>query len=89
MTPPVDDFPCDRFVELVTEYLDDALPADETRHLEEHLAICGGCESVLEQFRAIIRITGTLGESDVDALTPAQREPLMSVFREWAAARPA
>jgi anti-sigma factor RsiW len=89
MTAPVDDFPCDRFVELVTEYLDDALPPDVTRRLEEHLAICGGCESVLEQFRAVIRITGTLGESDVDALTPAQREPLMSVFREWAAERTA
>jgi len=87
MTPPLDDFPCNRFVELVTEYLDDALPADETRRLEEHLQICGGCESVLEQFRAIIRMTGTLAETHVDALTPDQREPVMSAFREWAAER--
>jgi anti-sigma factor RsiW len=87
MTPPVDDFPCNRFVELVTEYLDDALPADETRRLEEHLQICVGCESVLDQFRAVIRVSGALAESDVDALAPAQREPVMSAFREWAAER--
>ncbi len=87
MTPPADDFPCNLFVELVTEYLEGALSSDETQRLEEHLAICGGCESVLEQFRVVIRMTGALAEDDVDALTPAQREPVMSAFREWATAR--
>ena len=87
MTPPADDFPCNLFVELVTEYLEGALSSDEARRLEEHLAICGGCESVLEQFRAVIRMTGALGEGDVDALAPAQREPVMSAFRDWASAR--
>jgi anti-sigma factor RsiW len=87
MTPPAHDFPCNLFVELVTEYLDGALPADETRRLEEHLAICGGCESVLEQFYAIIRMCGILAEEDVDTLAPAQREPVMSAFRAWAAER--
>jgi anti-sigma factor RsiW len=87
MTPPADDFPCNVFVELVTEYLDGALPADDTRRLEEHLTICGGCDRVLEQFRTIIRVSGHLEEADVDRLTPAQREPVMTAFREWAAAR--
>ena len=87
MTPPVDDFPCNLFVELVTEYLDGALPADETARLEAHLEICGGCVGVLEQFRAIVTITGHLAEADVDALTDAQREPVMTAFREWAAQR--
>ena len=87
MTPPVDDFPCNLFVELVTEYLDGALSADDTRRLEEHLQICGGCESVLEQFRTVIRMTGALAEDDVDALAPAQRERVMSAFRAWATAR--
>ena len=87
MTPPVDDFPCNQFVELVTEYLDGALPPDDTRRLEEHLAICGGCDSVLEQFRTIIRVSGHLEEADVDRLTAAQRTPVMTAFREWAATR--
>ena len=87
MTPPVDDFPCNLFVELVTEYLDGALSAEDTRRLEEHLEICGGCETVLEQFRAVIYIAGALHEADVDALTTAQREPVMAAFRDWASAR--
>jgi predicted anti-sigma-YlaC factor YlaD len=87
MTPPADDFPCNRFVELVTEYLEGALSADQSRRLDEHLAICGGCKSVLEQFRTVIRMNGVLAEEDVDTLTPAQREPVISAFRAWAAER--
>ena len=87
MTPPVDDFPCNRFVELVTEYLDRALPADDTARLEAHLQICGGCESVLEQFRTIIRMTGHLAETDVAVLSAEQRAPVMTAFRDWAATR--
>jgi len=87
MTPPVDDFPCNHFVEVVTDYLDGALAPDEARRLEEHLAICDGCQSVLEQFRVILRITGRIGEEDVAELAPEQREPLTAAFRDWAASR--
>jgi hypothetical protein len=87
MTPPVDDFPCNEFVELVTEYLDGALPAAEVVRLEDHLTVCAGCVSVLEQFRTVIRISGRLSESDVDALAPSEREPMMAAFRAWAATR--
>ena len=87
MTPPVDDYPCNHFVEVVTDYLDGALEPDEARRLEEHLAICDGCQSVLEQFRVILRITGRIGEEDVAELAPEQREPLTAAFREWAASR--
>jgi anti-sigma factor RsiW len=87
MTPPADDFPCNEFVELVTAYLDGALPEADARRLEEHLSICTGCTTVLEQFRAVIRSSGALAASDVDALVPTQRDPLMAAFREWAATR--
>jgi anti-sigma factor RsiW len=87
MTPPIDDVPCIEFVEVITDYLDGALPTDETRRLEEHLAICTGCESALAQFRELIRLSGRVAESDIDALTPEQREPVMAAFREWAASR--
>jgi anti-sigma factor RsiW len=88
MTPPVDDFPCNRFVELVTEYLDGALSADDTGRLEEHLAACGGCESVLDQFRVVIRTSGALREHDVTVLAPDARASIMTAFREWASTRP-
>jgi predicted anti-sigma-YlaC factor YlaD len=88
MTPPADDFPCSLFVELVTDYLDGALPSDEHRRLEEHLDVCGGCTSVLEQFRSAIRTTGALAEEDVTSIAADQREQIMAVFRAWSATRP-
>ena len=42
---------------------------------------------MLEQFRAVIRMSGGLAEADVDTLTPAQREPVIAAFRAWAAER--
>jgi hypothetical protein len=83
MSPPADDFPCDLFVELVTDYLEGALTVEERRRLEEHLVVCGGCDSVLEQFRAVIRTTGMLREDDVTSIAPQSREQLMAVFRAW------
>ena len=87
MTPPVDDFPCNHFVEVVTEYLDGAMEPIEARRLEDHLAVCDGCRSVLDQFRVILRITGRLAEEDVAELTPEERDPLTAAFRAWAADR--
>jgi anti-sigma factor RsiW len=83
MTPPVDDFPCNLFVEVITDYLDGAMEPNDARRLEAHLSICAGCASVLDQFRVILRLTGRIGEHDVDALSPAEREPLLRAFREW------
>ena len=46
---------CDEFVELVTAYLEDALdPADRQRVLD-HLDLCDGCSTYLEQIRATVR----------------------------------
>jgi len=87
MTPPADDFPCIELVEVVTDYLDGAMTPDEGRRFEEHLALCAGCASVVEQFRTITRLGGRLQTSDVDALRPDQREPLLAMFRNWAASR--
>ncbi len=87
MTAPTDDFPCNEFVEMVTDYLDGSLARDDAHRFEEHLARCGGCVSVLDQFRAVIRASGRLAPADVDALTPAQREPMLAAFRDWAATR--
>ena len=83
MTPPVDDFPCNLFVEVITDYLDGALAPDDARRLEEHFAICPGCASVLEQFRVVLRLSGRLGASDVEGLPPSQRDPLLQAFRDW------
>jgi anti-sigma factor RsiW len=85
MTPPVDDFPCDLLVEVITEYLDGAMAPDEARRFEEHISICDGCASVLEQFRIVLRLNGQLGDRDIEGVPASQRGPLMQAFRDWQA----
>ena len=87
MSPPADDFPCNELVELVTDYLDGAMGADDARRLEEHLTVCPGCASALEQFRIIVRVSGRLGEADVRRLPEAERNSLLQAFRDSSAAR--
>ena len=76
------DLPCSQFVELVTEYLDDALSGEERARVDEHLGICEACATVLAQWRLMIELTGELRSDDVDAVDPATRQSLMEAFRQ-------
>ena len=67
-------------VEVVTDYLEGSLPAEQRLLFEEHLAFCDWCQSYLQQMRETIRLTGTLREGD---LTPEARDGLLGVFRDW------
>jgi anti-sigma factor RsiW len=73
---------CNELVELVTDYLDGTLPADERARFEEHVAGCDGCTTYLEQFRITIRLTGMLSEEQI---APDVRDDLLGVFRDWRA----
>ncbi len=72
---------CKTLVELVTEYLEGALPDEERARLEAHLSRCEGCTAYLEQLRTTIRLSGMLTEEQIphDA-----REALRGVYRAWA-----
>jgi anti-sigma factor RsiW len=78
---PADDLPCAEFVELVTAYLDGALPSPVVGRIEAHLALCDGCRTALAQWRTVIAAAGRLRESDVDTVDPVARERLMATFR--------
>jgi anti-sigma factor RsiW len=70
---------CAEFVELVTAYLEDALePADRQRVLD-HLDLCDGCSTYLEQIRATARSVGDLPAPD--GLPDAGRQRLLEAFR--------
>jgi anti-sigma factor RsiW len=71
---------CKELVELVTDYVEDALPDDERMRFEDHLAGCTGCRRYLEQMRTTIRTVGQLREDD---LSPMARADLLAVFRNW------
>jgi len=80
MTDP-SDLRCSEFVELVTDYLDDALPTDQRSQLDEHLETCPGCQTVLAQWREVVRLTGRLATTDVDHVDPTTRSQLLATFR--------
>jgi anti-sigma factor RsiW len=45
---------CQQFVELVTDYFDDALPARTLSKVEEHLVMCDWCVTYVEQMQATV-----------------------------------
>jgi anti-sigma factor RsiW len=75
----VEDLPCQELVELVTDYLEDALPPAERARFEAHLAECPGCSNYLEQMRATI----TLTRAGADLAERPEVAGLLAAFRDW------
>jgi anti-sigma factor RsiW len=77
-----DHLSCQQIVELVTDYLEGALPPDTASLFEEHLNFCDGCEVYLDEMRATI---AAVGRADVvEEEMPAEtRESLLTAFRHW------
>ena len=74
------DLTCQELVELVTDYLEGALPASVRARFEAHLADCPGCDAYLDQVRWTIRVVGTQRESTVE---PEAEAELLRRFRTW------
>jgi anti-sigma factor RsiW len=79
-----DEMTCRELVEVITDYIEGALPAHHRRRFEQHLAECAYCVNYLEQMRATI---DTLGELREESIPPGAREELLEAFRAWRAAR--
>lgn len=69
---------CQQLVELITSYLDDALPQADYQRLERHLALCLGCRAYLEQMRVTLQVLGGLSTEDIPE---DLREELLTAFR--------
>jgi anti-sigma factor RsiW len=74
-----DDLACIELVEIVTDYLEGALPAADARRLERHLETCPGCTEYIDGMRAL---SGSLGGLTDDALPAAIRDALIDAFRD-------
>jgi anti-sigma factor RsiW len=74
------ELPCIELVEVITDYLEGAMPARKRRLLEQHLTACDGCTAYLEQMRETISLTGRLEPEDVP---PELEERLLVAFRDW------
>jgi len=71
---------CRELVELVTDYLEGALPPGDLARFEAHISGCHNCQRYLEQFRETIALTGGLRSDD---LTPEARDALLARFAAW------
>jgi anti-sigma factor RsiW len=76
----VDYLTCQELVELVTEYLEDTLPAADRARFEEHVMTCPPCRAHIDQMRRTIEVIGTLSP---EALSPTAEEDLLTAFRDW------
>jgi anti-sigma factor RsiW len=73
---------CRQAVELVTDYLEDALSQKQRRRFEKHFASCPDCPEYLAQMRAVIALSGDITPDD---LTPRVGSELISLYRRWLA----
>ena len=71
---------CQEIVEVITDYLEDAMDAELRTSFEAHLDGCPHCTHYVEQMRAMIRVSGTI---EAEALAPEFRVGLVTAFRDW------
>jgi anti-sigma factor RsiW len=70
---------CREFVELITDYLEGALPPRDHARFEAHLAGCDACHTYFDSLRLTIH---TLQELPPPPADPHAREVLLTAFRE-------
>jgi len=75
----VTELSCQEIVEIVTDYIEDAMSAAERRRFEQHLSHCPGCVTYVEQIRRTIRLTGEAPREE--GLPPDLRAGLLAQFR--------
>jgi predicted anti-sigma-YlaC factor YlaD len=69
---------CREFVEVVTDYLEAALPAETTDLVEQHLVMCDWCRDYLGQLEATV---GAVGEVEPEPPPREMLESLLVAFR--------
>jgi anti-sigma factor RsiW len=80
VTETVEQLSCQELVELVTEYLEGALSAEDRERFDSHIAACDGCRTYLEQIRVTVALSGRLTPEQI---APEAEAALLEAFRDW------
>jgi hypothetical protein len=72
--------PCRELAELVTAYLDGALPGAERARCDGHLRTCPGCRGYVAQMELVVSALGELRRADGEE-NPAEKARLLDLFR--------
>jgi predicted anti-sigma-YlaC factor YlaD len=75
-----DELNCQEVVELVTDYLEQALLPEMQAEFEEHVAGCPGCDTYIEQVQQTIMMLRKLAEQ---SMFPETKQELLEIFRNW------
>jgi predicted anti-sigma-YlaC factor YlaD len=71
---------CQEVVELVTDYLEQALLPETQAQFEQHIEECPGCNTYLEQVQKTIMMLRKLTEQQA---FPETKQELLEKFRYW------
>jgi predicted anti-sigma-YlaC factor YlaD len=74
------DLTCQELVELVSDYLEGALDQETTDRFEQHVALCPGCETYLDQMKETVSL---LGEIPLETLSEEMQATLLRTFRDF------
>ena len=75
-----DKLTCREVVELVTDYLEEALSPAKQAQFEEHVADCPGCTTYIAHVQQTIAMLRSLSD---EPMFPQTKEELLQVFRDW------
>lgn len=73
---------CQEVVELVTDYLEGAMPPRERARFESHIADCPNCRRYLAQMRTTLDV---LGRIEAEAVAPEAMDEMIELYRRWQA----
>jgi predicted anti-sigma-YlaC factor YlaD len=71
---------CQELTEVLTDYLEGVMSAEDRARFDAHLEICDGCVTYVEQMRQAITTVHELRVEDVEATAP---DELLEAFRAW------
>ena len=71
---------CQEAVELVTDYLEEALLPQMEARFNQHLDTCPGCAIYVDQMRQTLH---TLRQLTAETTSGEEQQELLQVFRDW------
>lgn len=71
---------CKETVELVTDYLEEALLPELEAKFNQHLDSCPGCTNYVDQMRQTLR---TLRQLTDGTIAGDEKEELLQLFQDW------
>jgi anti-sigma factor RsiW len=80
MSADVEHLTCKQLVDLLTDYLEGAVDAQQRADIERHIVFCRGCANYVEQMRGTIDLLARIAADEPE---DAPADDLLAVFRDW------